>query len=329
MLKSHFSNDTRKGWYKSVCLAILASALLLSGCKTTPNATTNLGTTTQKPNDQLVTMKVNNDTAFQKQLVHIDKRGDVWIPVERAGSLLGLKVRWSGKSRYASFGHTDPLYELEMGNRVAHALGAPVQLTQAPRWIHQKAYMAISSVGELFGTDVLYEPDKKELRVVPIDDRTSTLRKMNRMMSIQPFGTTTQPTTAPTVNRQALVAMAAKLKGTPYAFGSKAFTQTGTFDCSSYTQYVFSKYGVSLPRSSRAQAQVGKEVERTSLKPGDLLFFYTPGRFSSNQIVGHVGIYAGNQQFWHTYGKPGVTMNSLADSRWSNRLLFSKRVVTP
>jgi cell wall-associated NlpC family hydrolase len=55
---------------------------------------------------------------------------------------------------------------------------------------------------------------------------------------------------------------------------------------------------VSIPRTSRAQSTAGVPVSRADLKPGDLIFFYSP--------VGHVGMYIGNGQMVHssTYGQP-------------------------
>jgi cell wall-associated NlpC family hydrolase len=49
--------------------------------------------------------------------------------------------------------------------------------------------------------------------------------------------------------------------------------------------------GISLPHSSRVQSTLGRPVARSELKPGDLLFFYSP--------IHHVGMYMGNGLFVH------------------------------
>jgi cell wall-associated NlpC family hydrolase len=49
--------------------------------------------------------------------------------------------------------------------------------------------------------------------------------------------------------------------------------------------------GVSLPRSSRAQAGVGRYVSQSDLQLGDLVFFYSP--------ISHVSLYAGNGTVIH------------------------------
>jgi cell wall-associated NlpC family hydrolase len=78
--------------------------------------------------------------------------------------------------------------------------------------------------------------------------------------------------------------------GTPYVFGSPS-GYTRTFDCSSFTQYIYYQNGIELPRVSRHQAKLDTYVPIEDLRPGHLLYFYWPGRFKSNEIVGHVGIY--------------------------------------
>jgi cell wall-associated NlpC family hydrolase len=69
----------------------------------------------------------------------------------------------------------------------------------------------------------------------------------------------------------------------PYVWGA---TGPGTFDCSGLVYWAFKRVGITLPRSSAAQSQVGRPVAKNDLRPGDLIFFYRP--------VSHVGIYAGD-----------------------------------
>ncbi|HEY5471923.1 MAG TPA: C40 family peptidase [Candidatus Limnocylindrales bacterium] len=88
------------------------------------------------------------------------------------------------------------------------------------------------------------------------------------------------PQTAPGV-----LGIAASLAGIYYSYGG---TTTAGFDCSGYTQYVFGKLGVSLPRTAEAQRQAATPVSNP--QPGDLIFFGAPAH--------HVGIYAGNGKMW-------------------------------
>jgi cell wall-associated NlpC family hydrolase len=79
------------------------------------------------------------------------------------------------------------------------------------------------------------------------------------------------------------------------------------FDCSGLTSYAYAAAGVWLPHSSRAQSQLGQQVSRGELQPGDLVFFYTP--------ISHVGLYIGNGMMVHarTYGSP-VAVTSVDQS---------------
>lgn len=64
-----------------------------------------------------------------------------------------------------------------------------------------------------------------------------------------------------------------------------------SFDCSGLMMYAYRQIGISLPHSSSAQSRLGKAVSIKNLKPGDLLFFYSP--------VHHVGMYIGDGKFVH------------------------------
>jgi cell wall-associated NlpC family hydrolase len=70
------------------------------------------------------------------------------------------------------------------------------------------------------------------------------------------------------------------------------------FDCSGLTMFAYGAAGVSLPHSSRAQAELGTQVSRGELQAGDLVFFYSP--------ISHVGLYIGDGMMVHarTYGSP-------------------------
>jgi len=79
-----------------------------------------------------------------------------------------------------------------------------------------------------------------------------------------------------------------KVKIGQYVWGSSG--PTG-FDCSGLMQAAYRTVGISLPHSSRAQANVGRAVSRNELKPGDLIFWYHP--------IHHVGMYIGNGKIVH------------------------------
>jgi peptidoglycan endopeptidase LytE len=65
-------------------------------------------------------------------------------------------------------------------------------------------------------------------------------------------------------------------------------------DCSAFVKKIYSFFDISLPRTAREQAGVGKRIARNDLEVGDLVFFNTRRR-----AFGHVGIYIGNNEFVH------------------------------
>ena len=118
-----------------------------------------------------------------------------------------------------------------------------------------------------------------------------------------------------------IISTGMKYIGTPYYFGAKS-GDTRRFDCSSFTQYVYYVNGIKLPRTSRQQAQVGRYVNSSQLKKGDLVFFST----KRNGRIDHVAIYMGDNQLLHSIPKPGVTVSKV-NSYWKNTYVGARRVI--
>ncbi|GGI46525.1 glycoside hydrolase [Paenibacillus marchantiophytorum] len=129
---------------------------------------------------------------------------------------------------------------------------------------------------------------------------------------------TTVASTAISGKANSIITTGKQYLGVRYKF-SALKGSTSSFDCSSFTQYVYGKYGINLPRSSKQQSQVGTFVARNQLQPGDLVFFYSP--------IHHVGIYMGNGKILHTYGSPGVTISDMNSGWWSKNYKTARRVI--
>ncbi|TFE27560.1 C40 family peptidase [Cohnella luojiensis] len=119
-----------------------------------------------------------------------------------------------------------------------------------------------------------------------------------------------------------IISTGTKYLGVKYLFGAPAGV-TYAFDCSSYTQYIFKKNGISLPRTSSAQSTKGVKVAKANLKNGDLVFFKDPGRPGK---IGHVGIYMGNNKMIGASGK-AVKISSLGSSYWKKQYVTARRVI--
>lgn len=93
--------------------------------------------------------------------------------------------------------------------------------------------------------------------------------------------------------------------GNPYVWGGTSLTK-GT-DCSGFVMSVFKKYGVKLPRNSRAQANCGTAIKVSEAKPGDLIFY------AKGKTINHVAIYIGNGQVIHASSpKTGIKISNVS-----------------
>ncbi|WOA51893.1 bifunctional murein DD-endopeptidase/murein LD-carboxypeptidase [Dickeya solani] len=111
----------------------------------------------------------------------------------------------------------------------------------------------------------------------------------------------------------------ASWKGVRYRLGGDS--RKG-IDCSGFVQRTFhEQFGLDLPRSSYEQQDIGVQIQRNKLRPGDLVVFHagSTGR--------HMGIYIGNQQFVHASTSIGVTISSMDDNYWKPRYREARRVL--
>lgn len=94
--------------------------------------------------------------------------------------------------------------------------------------------------------------------------------------------------------RTSLVKVAASKKGLPYRWGGTSPTRG--FDCSGFTQWVYKKNGINIPRTTGTQVSKGIAVSLKNSQPGDLVFT------GSGRRISHVGIIAGagGKAMWHS-----------------------------
>lgn len=110
-----------------------------------------------------------------------------------------------------------------------------------------------------------------------------------------------------------IISEAEALQGIKYVYGG---TTTSGFDCSGFTQYVFEKNGITLPRTAAQQMAAGSP---TSLVPGALVFFSTVSAGPS-----HVGIYIGNNEFISATSSSGIAIESMSSSYWGPRYIGAR-----
>ncbi|RAP76741.1 C40 family peptidase [Paenibacillus montanisoli] len=266
--------------------------------------------------------------------------GKVWIPAERAAALYDYRYELEPKSRTASMGPMDPLFKLTADSKKAKVGDETVELRNAPRMMNDRLYVEISSLSQLWHTpiewdgkinSVIVTPPKTEQpgQTISLGTSGSRLRTRN-VVPDDGFAPLAMNRDSDWYKASAkaskIIEYGKKFMGVRYKFSAEPYKQSRRFDCSSFMQHIYNYVGIELPRTSKSQSKVGKLVARDELKPGDLIFFYTPGRYSSNKIVSHVGIYIGNNKVLQTYGDPGVTITELEGS-WDQRYLWARRVL--
>jgi hypothetical protein len=271
------------------------------------------------------------------------RNGQPYVPVGELARELEFKTSRDPETGQLRIGDNDVAFELKAGSTEASRFGDPVKLDGPAIDINGELYIPLVTVRTLFSGVFDYEIDGGAMRLKPREEPTGgddlpDFRDDPNDPSAKRTGakpTSAAPADMPAgaalkdIDVDALIKTAHQYIGVPYVFGAKPYPQSKVFDCSSFVQYVFGKYGVKLPRSSRKQAQVGQPVSRTSLRKGDLLFFYLPGRYKSNDIVGHVGIYIGNGKMIHSSNKPkdGVQVTDINKPFWKKTYLSARRVV--
>ncbi len=130
--------------------------------------------------------------------------------------------------------------------------------------------------------------------------------------------------TAKSDNRiETVIESARSFTGTPYKWGGT--TRSG-MDCSGLLCNAFSSIDYTLPRTSRAQSEVGEKVKKDDIRPGDLVFFAT-GR--SRRKVSHVGLVTtvkkGEVWFIHSSSSLGVIESKLSTNYYAKRFLMARR----
>ncbi|MFH0068218.1 NlpC/P60 family protein [Peribacillus sp. NPDC056705] len=93
----------------------------------------------------------------------------------------------------------------------------------------------------------------------------------------------------------------------------------GLFDCSGFVAWAYKQAGVNLPANTGALTSAGRQVSKSQMQPGDLVFFNT------YKTDGHVGIYVGGGKFIGSQSSTGVAIANMESGYWASK--FNGRVV--
>ena len=92
-------------------------------------------------------------------------------------------------------------------------------------------------------------------------------------------------------------------------------------DCSGLVYRTYrTKFGFDMPRSTEYQSKVGRSIQQSQLRAGDMVFFKT-GIFTR-----HVGMYIDKGNFLHVSSSKGVMISNLEDSYWTSAYWKAQRI---
>jgi hypothetical protein len=293
-------------------------------------------------------MTVLADQEAVGQIQTFSQSNQKYFSLEQALDLLNMNV--IKKENVLQAGYTDALIELDLATSNAQIEGkettltSPVLLNQNEVYVTSETlekiirpFASFSVNGDSLSLDLVeVEEDYGFPNEVDLEELPNTTNNTDAVSDASDLLPTSGINEVlPVVSQakaNAIIQDARRYIGVPYDFGSRS-GYTRTFDCSSFTQYVFGINGIELPRVSRHQAKLGKYVPVKDLQPGDLLYFYWPGRFKSNKIVGHVGIYMGKGYMIHSvpntaFSSDGVQITNIGNPKNGFRKYYlgAKRV---
>ncbi len=302
---------------------ILLALLLAAGCARNPGNTMNF------QRDQApVKVKSGQSPASLEEGRHIvpvrQLQNASYVSLGAIGQATGYRAQWLPDGTYG-MGDNDPVWVFRSGDSNVSVAGRQSRMPAPALKEGNELFVPVTALQNLIGEVTVFHIQESEVAFFPkpsLKETGGVTGQSANFAEDLPGG----PRVTAAAN-DSLLDFAKKFLGVKYVFGTGPYAQSKTFDCSSFTQYVFERFGLDLPRVARAQAEQGSFVSRGSLKTGDLLFFYVPGRFKSEETVGHVGIYMGGGNMIHASPKPedGVQITPIDKAYWKDTYLFARR----
>jgi gamma-D-glutamyl-L-lysine dipeptidyl-peptidase len=159
--------------------------------------------------------------------------------------------------------------------------------------------------------EIVAEPEKdgRWLQVRLPDDRAAWVQRGDLLFDPRPLSI------------PEMLDLGKRFLGLPYTWGGAS---SYGYDCSGFAQMLCRRRGILMPRDAQPQAEWSGvvPVERSALRPGDLLYFGP-----SEKKITHTGVYLGDNKFINatTYTTPMIRIDDLADPHWKKLLVACRR----
>jgi len=152
--------------------------------------------------------------------------------------------------------------------------------------------------------------------MIALDDAGSKPMATNEVSSVEAPVKTTSAKEKKTLSK--FMVQYKVWQGAPYKLGG---TSVSGVDCSGFVYRAYQdQLNRTLPRTTAQQVLLGKKVNKSKLRIGDLVFFKTSFK------VRHVGIYIGDGKFMHASTSKGVTISYLDNVYWASKYWTARRL---
>ncbi|MBN3523995.1 NlpC/P60 family protein [Paenibacillus apiarius] len=268
-----------------------------------------LGATVHAAEAKQVTIHVNGEALQFTDIIPIlDENKNLYVPLRGFADQMGYTINWTAINEDVveiEFSNGGKTVRFRTDSPKAEVDGQTVDMGSKPWAYKDNTYIPLRFLMEQYNLAFTWNSDY--LKDIPSIERNALEKPQ-----------AAKAKTGGQADR--ILNTANSYVGVPYVWGG---TSPSGFDCSGYVNYVYSKHGISLPRTSREMYRaVGTSV--SSLQPGDLVFFADGGK-----SITHVGIYIGNNQYLNaSSGKAQRVVVSSLSSSWSSRTYVgAKRVL--
>ncbi len=149
------------------------------------------------------------------------------------------------------------------------------------------------------------EDDEQGAYVSTRDNNVTVMYALQEAVEYYPA---VEAANAAMAKRNQIVNYAVQFVGNPYVWGGTSLTKGA--DCSGFVMSVLKHFGISVPRTSRAQAVSGKKITSSEMRPGDLVFYA-----NKSGTINHVAMYIGNGQVVNAASR----RSGIKIARWNYR----------